>query len=39
MIKSNNLNEINSNFEDNNKKINIENEIASNSDESNPFKK
>ena len=31
--------EINSNFEDYNKKINIENEIASYSDKSKPFKK
>ena len=39
MIKSNNSNEKNSNFEYNNKIINIENEIASDSDESKPFKK
>ena len=39
MIDSNHSNEINYNFEDNNKKINMENEIASDSDESKPFKK
>ena len=39
MINSNYSNEIKSNFEDDNKKINIENEIASDSDESKPFKK
>ena len=39
MINSNHSNEINYNFEDNNKKINIENEIASDSDESKPFEK